>query len=229
MRMRLEGSMGSKAKFSQRIDVPGTADTPENLQGGVLLVFPPGFGPTLSPGLDASAQALERQKLSRPRGRITARQVDRGPEVPQLLKWLERAGFPVAQEAARFSIFTWPQRWEADRPLDRRVLKAAAADAARLAEEVKKRRPLLLFFVSAQLLDAANLPEVLEALEPVLVHPAEPVRRITDLRLRVTAQRWVKALCFGLPMPRKTFTPETEETIAAGIAAIFRREELLPS
>ena len=68
--------MGSKAKFSQRIDVPGTADTPENLQGGVLLVFPPGFGPTLSPGLDASAQALERQKLSRPRGRITARQVD---------------------------------------------------------------------------------------------------------------------------------------------------------
>ena len=42
--------MGSKAKFSQRIDVPGTADTPENLQGGVLLVFPPGFGPTLSPG-----------------------------------------------------------------------------------------------------------------------------------------------------------------------------------
>ena len=37
--------MGSKAKFSQRIDVPGTADTPENLQGGVLLVFPPGFGP----------------------------------------------------------------------------------------------------------------------------------------------------------------------------------------
>ena len=114
--------------------------------------------------------------------------MDRGPEVPQLLKWLERAGFPVAQEAARFSIFTWPQRWEADRPLDRRVLKAAAADAARLA-----------------------------------------VRRITDLRLRVTAQRWVKALCFGLPMPRKTFTPETEETIAAGIAAIFRREELLPS
>ena len=111
--------MGSKAKFSQRIDVPGTADTPENLQGGVLLVFPPGFGPTLSPGLDASAQALERQKLSRPRGRITARQVDRGPEVPQLLKWLERAGFPVAQEAARFSIFTWPQRWEADRPLVR--------------------------------------------------------------------------------------------------------------
>ena len=99
----------------------------------------------------------------------------------------------------------------------------------RLAEEVKKRRPLLLFFVSAQLLDAANLPEVLEALEPVLAHPAEPVRRITDLRLRVTAQRWVKALCFGLPMPRKTFTPETEETIAAGIAAIFRREELLPS
>ena len=207
--------MGSKAKFSQRIDVPGTADTPENLQGGVLLVFPPGFGPTLSPGLDASAQALERQKLSRPRGRITARQVDRGPEVPQLLKWLERAGFPVAQDAARFSIFTWPQRWE--------------ADAARLAEEVKKRRPLLLIFVSAQLLDAANLPEVLEALEPVLAHPAEPVRRITDLRLRVTAQRWVKALCFGLPMPRKTFTPETEETIAAGIAAIFRREELLPS
>lgn len=129
--------MGSKAKFSQRIDVPGTADTPENLQGGVLLVFPPGFGPTLSPGLDASAQALERQKLSRPRGRITARQVDRGPEVPQLLKWLERAGFPVAQDAARFSIFTWPQHWEADRPLDRRVLKAAAADAARLAEEVK--------------------------------------------------------------------------------------------
>lgn len=117
MRMRLEGSMGSKAKFSQRIDVPGTADTPENLQGGVLLVFPPGFGPTLSPGLDASAQALERQKLSRPRGRITARQVDRGPEVPQLLKWLERAGFPVAQDAARFSIFTWPQHWEADRPL----------------------------------------------------------------------------------------------------------------
>ena len=192
--------MGSKAKFSQRIDVPGTADTPENLQGGVLLVFPPGFGPTLSPGLDASAQALERQKLSRPRGRITARQVDRGPEVPQLLKWLERAGFPVAQDAARFSIFTWPQRWEAD-------------------------RPLLLFFVSAQLLDAANLPEVLKALEPVLAHPAEPVRRITDLRLRVTAQRWVKALCFGLPMPRKTFTPKTEETIAAGIAAIFRREE----
>lgn len=69
---------------------------------------------------------------------------------------------------------------------------------------------------------------MLEALEPVLAHPAEPVRRITDLRLRVTAQRWVKALCFGLPMPRKTFTPETEETIAAGIAAIFRREELLP-
>ena len=113
--------------------------------------------------------------------------------------------------------------------MDRGVLKAPAADAARLAEEVKKRRPLLLFFVSAQLLDAANLPEVLEALEPVLAHPAEPVRRITDLRLRVTAQRWVKALCFGLPMPRKTFTPETEETIAAGIAAIFRREELLPS
>ena len=54
MRMRLEGLMGSKAKFSQRIDVPGTADTPENLQGGVLLVFPPGFGPTLSPGLGGS-------------------------------------------------------------------------------------------------------------------------------------------------------------------------------
>ena len=92
-------------------------------------------------------------------------------------------------------------------------VNATRAFAALLAEEVKKRRPLLLFFVSAQLLDAANLPEVLEALEPVLAHPAEPVRRITDLRLRVTAQRWVKALCFGLPMPRKTFTPETEETI----------------
>ena len=53
------------------------------------------------------------------------------------------------------------------------MLKAAAADAARLAEEVKKRRPLLLFFVSAQLLDAANLPEVLEALEPVLADASE--------------------------------------------------------
>ena len=103
MRMRLEGLMGSKAKFSQRIDVPGTADTPENLQGGVLLVFPPGFGPTLSPGLDASAQALERQKLSRPRGRITARQVDRGPEVPQLLK---RRGSPKKSKSVGRSFFS---------------------------------------------------------------------------------------------------------------------------
>ena len=148
MRMRLEGSMGSKAKFSQRIDVPGTADTPENLQGGGLLVFPPGFGPTLSPGLDASAQALERQKLSRPRGRITARQVDRGPEVPQLLKWLERAGFPVAQDAARFSIFTWPQHWEADRPLDRRVLKAAGAEGGPLFPAIVSAAPPFLCFRS---------------------------------------------------------------------------------
>lgn len=115
MRMRLEGQWVQRLSFLNGLMYRGTADTPENLQGGVLLVFPPGFGPTLSPGLDASAQALERQKLSRPRGRITARQVDRGPEVPQLLKWLERAGFPVAQDAARFSIFTWPQHWEADR------------------------------------------------------------------------------------------------------------------
>lgn len=224
----------------RRANVPGTADTPENLQGGVLIVVPPELGPEITelPELPSAAADAEsgsdpaesfesrRAQIERPRGVITAARVNRGPEIGQLLRWLEAAGFPAAESARRFAVFTWPERW-AGAPHDRRAMKRAAEEAGRLWAEIARRSPLIVIFVSAQLLDAANLPEVLPGVAQTLGAPLEPVRRLSDIRLRVTAQRWQKALCLGVPVPRKTFSAAAEEAIAAALRSAFVREGFL--
>ncbi|WP_295480509.1 hypothetical protein [uncultured Sutterella sp.] len=212
-----------------RVNAPGTADAPENLSGGVLIVMPPGFGPevdesTLPAGGEARAAALER--ITRARGVVTAARVDRGECIPQALRWLAAAGFPVQKSAKRFSIFTWPEHWDG-RPRDRHVVRDAVREGGRLAEELLRRRPLLVLFLSSQLLDAANDPEMIGRLAPALGRPLEPAFRLSSGRLRILGQRWERTLMAGVPLPRRTHRADLNDEVARALRLLFEREELL--
>ena len=212
-----------------KLNAPGTADAPENLARGVLIVMPPGFGPELNdaelpPEGEARRALLE--KLMRPWGVITASRIDRGFAVSETLRWLAAAGFPVEAEAKRFSIFTWPAAWDG-RARDGHVARDAVREAGRLRDEFQKRSPLIAVFLSSQLLDAANDPAVREFLAPVAGHPLEPAFRLSGERLRILGQRWEKTLMIGLPVPRKSMRPGFPEEAARAIRTLFVREEFL--
>lgn len=209
----------------RRANAPGTADTPENLASGILIVLPPGFGPAVPEALEGEAALAAVAELERPRGLITAPRVDRGPEIPRLLRWLEAAGLPVGAHSRRFSVFTWPERWDGPQ-LDRRLIGAAAGDASRLGAELGRRRPMLVFFLSAQLLDALNEPEVEPFASAALGRALEPPHRLSGMRLRVSAQRRERALCAGLPLPRRTLSDGVEREIVECLRRLFLREGL---
>ena len=146
-----------------KLNAPGTADAPENLARGVLIVMPPGFGPEIDDA-ELPPEGEERraflEKIMRPRGVITAPRIDRGHAVAETLRWLSAAGFPVESQAKRFSILTWPAVWDG-RARDGHVVRDAVSEAERLRDEFAKRTPLIAVFLSSQLLDAANDPRAL--------------------------------------------------------------------
>lgn len=212
-----------------RVNAPGTADAPENLSGGVLIVMPPGFGPEVDEAAlpaDPAARAAALERITRARGVVTALRVDRGACIPQALRWLAAAGFPVQKSAKRFSIFTWPEHWDG-RPRDRHVVREAVLEGGRFAQELHLRRPLLVLFLSSQLLDAANDPAVIERLLPAVGRPLEPAFRLSSERLRILGQRWERTLMAGLPLPRRTHRPGFNDEVARALRALFTREALL--
>ncbi|MDO5531304.1 hypothetical protein [Sutterella sp.] len=212
-----------------RVNVPGTADTPGNLKGGVLIVLPPAFGPIVNEDdLPPEPKAREAflARMTRKRGLITAARIDRGPEIQQALRWLAAAGFPVAEQAERFSILNWPTVWDG-RPRDAHVIREAVTEGKRLVDVIEKRRPILVVFLSSQLLEAANDPALIERLASSIGLPLQPACRLSDMRLRILGQRWKRALMVGLPMPRRTMSMAQSEEISSSLRKFFAREGLL--
>ena len=203
-----------------KLNAPGTADAPENLARGVLIVMPPGFGPEIDDA-ELPPEGEERraflEKIMRPRGVITAPRIDRGHAVAETLRWLSAAGFPVESQAKRFSILTRPAVWDG-RARDGHVVRDA---------EFAKRTPLIAVFLSSQLLDAANDPAVRELLAPFTGRPLEPAFRLSGERLRILGQRWEKTLMIGLPVPRRSMRPGFPEEAARAVRTLFVREEFL--
>lgn len=212
-----------------KLNAPGTADAPENLARGVLIVMPPGFGPEINdeelPPEGAEREALIK-KIMRPRGVVTAPRIDRGYAVEETLRWLCAAGFPVQSESRRFSIFTWPAVWDG-RARDGHVVRDAIAEGERLGGEFEKRTPLIAVFLSSQLLDAANDPSVKALLAPSAGAPLEPPFRLSGERLRMLGQRWEKTLMIALPIPRRSMRPGFSEEVARSVRALFVREDFL--
>ncbi|WP_297610240.1 hypothetical protein [uncultured Sutterella sp.] len=212
-----------------KLNAPGTADAPENLARGVLIVMPPGFGPELDDAElppEGEARRAFLDKIMRPRGVITAPRIDRGYAVAEALRWLSAAGFPVESQARRFSIFTWPEIWDG-RARDGHVVRDAVSEAERLRDEFEKRTPLIAVFLSSQLLDAANDPIVRELLGASAGRPLEPAFRLSGERLRILGQRWEKTLMIGLPVPRRSMRPGFPEEAARAVRTLFVREEFL--
>lgn len=194
-----------------RLNPPAAADTPENLSGGVLLVLLPGFGPE-DGGRDPAA-------LTRPRGLLTSAQIDRGPYVPRVLKWLAAAGLDLRSAAPRLQLAVWPEAFEG-RPHGPQCVKALVRQSDAFLKTVAERRPRLLVFVSCYLHDAACAPELDGPLTAALGRAIEPPRRLCASRLRVQIQRRERALILALPVPTANATPAFE----AELTAALRRE-----
>lgn len=197
---------------------PGTAETPENASGGVLIAALPGTGPALPA---ASADAADRMaQLARPRGLITATQVDRGPAVRRALGWLSAAGLDVQAHSRCFSLVTWPEILP-ETARGARMAAHLAREGAGFIEACAARRPRLIVLLSTVMLDAINAPEMRASLHPVFGEPLAPPRRIADTRLRVLAQRWPGVLMLGLPVSSAQATPQAEQRIIEALRPFF--------
>lgn len=201
----------SKMKKVDRWNTPGTADTPDNADGGVLIVLPPGWGPEKRPG----------EEEPKARGLITSAQIDRGPLVPICLHWLERAGLPVRRNVRSFSVAVWPKM-----PLEnvrgpQMVPKLVAAGEDVLAE-CRRRHPRLVIFLSCYLFDAFRDTALADEVSDIFGAELEKTRRLTRRRLRAEVVRYERALVLGLPLPSQNTTSVIVEDLVEGLTSLFR-------
>lgn len=223
--------MGRRAELP-RLDVPATADTPENMSGGCLIVAPPGCGP-LCPEVESDMAQDEREALperlahlTRARGVITATQIDRGPAVRRVLHWLEAAGINVQAESRSFALMTWPKiqhqkPWEGCRLRGAELVRAMEAQIAQFGAVCAARRPKLVVLLTPAMADAINTTCALETLRESLGVPQSPPRRLTDQRDRALVQRWPGMLLLALPVMSPHMTPEAEAEVAASLKTLF--------
>lgn len=218
-----------------RVNVPGTTETPENADRGVLIVALPGMGPERPPEPEGVDPADWTALLERPRGLITATQVDRGPYVRRALAWLTAAGLDVYGTSRHFALMTWPGP-ETDgagsgdsprRSLPREAKGARLAPwlAARADDFINvsaRRRPQLVVFLSTAMLNATILPTLEARVTDIYGEALTPPCRVTDTRLAALAQRRREALFLALPVASSQATPDFERALAEGLGRLLR-------
>ena len=160
----------------------------------------------------------------RPRGLLTSAQIDRGPYVPRVLKWLAAAGLDLRSAAPRLQLAVWPEAFEG-RPHGPQCVKALVRQSDAFLKTVAERRPRLLVFVSCYLHDAACAPELDGPLTAALGRAIEPPRRLCASRLRVQIQRRERALILALPVPTANSRPNSRRRCGANVE---RSQAVLP-
>lgn len=222
-----------------RVNPPGTAETPENASGGVLIVALPGMGPERPPEPEGVDPESWTEMLERPRGLITATQVDRGPYVRRALAWLSSAGFDVNAASRHFAVMTWPgpsedvcqdssahnASWRRMVPPEAkgaRLPRWLAANAQGFLEVSARRRPKLVVFLSGAMLEATESPELASSVTDIYGPPQTPPCRLTDTRLAVWAQRRREALFLALPVSAAQATPAFEAALTEGLGRLLR-------
>ena len=191
-----------------RLNPPAAADTPENRSGGILLVLQPGYGP--------DPDGRDPVQLVRPRGLLTSAQIDRGPLLPRVLRWLAEAGLNLRTAAPALQLTVWPERFEGE-PYAAQRIKALAVQSGDFLDTVARRRPRLIVFVSAYLHDALLEPGVSARFAETVGRACEPPRRLTTGRLRARIQRWEKAIVISVPVPCLSVTPAFETELTAAL------------
>lgn len=194
----------------ERWNTPGTADTPENTEGGVLIVMPPAWGPEKRDG----------DKEPKARGLITSGHIDRGPGIPECLRWLERSGLDVRAEARAFSVLVWPSV-----PIEKahgpQTVPKLIEEKALFLDECRRRRPQILIFLSCYLYDAFRSPEMAADVSDIFGLTVEKTHRLTATRLRAEAMRTERAIVFGLPLPSRNTTPAFADALVRGLSPVI--------
>ncbi len=193
----------------ERWNTPGTADTPENTDGGILIVMPPGWGP----------EKHEGEKEPKARGLIVSAQIDRGPVIPECLRWLERSGLDVRETAKAFSVLVWPSEPIRNAHGPQTVPKLVE-NRAMFIDECRRRRPRILIFLSCYLYDAFRDAGMADDVREVFGHELEKSHRLTSTRLRAEAMRVEKAIVLGLPLPSRNTTPAFVDALVKGLSPI---------
>ena len=194
----------------ERWNTPGTADTPQNTEGGVLIVVPPAWGP----------EKREGDKEPRARGLIVSGQIDRGPVIPECLRWLERSGFDVREEARAFSVLVWPET-----PFEKahgpQIVPKLIEEKARFFDECRRRRPQIVICLSCYFYDALSSPEMATDVREAFGRVVEKTHRLTATRLRAEALRYERAILLGLPLPSRNTTPAFVDALVKGLAPVI--------
>ena len=194
----------------ERWNTPGTADPPQNTEGGILIVMPPAWGPEKRPG----------EKEPKARGLIVSGQIDRGPVIPECLRWLERAGLDAREEARAFSVLVWPPV-----PFDNahgpQTVPKLVEERATFVDECRRRRPQILIFLSCYLYDAFRDPGRAIEVRDIFGREIEKTHRLTATRLRAEAMRYERAIVLGLPLPSRNTTPAFADALVEGLAPMM--------
>ena len=134
-------------KTEGRFNPPLTMETLENARGGIAIVLLPGYGPH-SPDPEGG----------RARGLVTSYQVDRGPVVRDVLKWLSDGGLDLRRHASSFRLVIWPEAWEKTLHGPQMVPELVKCSDA-FVQVMTAVQPRLVVLVSCYLHDALDHPE----------------------------------------------------------------------
>lgn len=193
-----------------RWNTPGTGETADNAEGGILIVMPPAWGPEKHGEVPPKA-----------RGLITSAQIDRGPVIPELLRWLEHSGIDIREHARMFSILVWPSERFADCRGPQTVARLIEEKEFFLTE-CRRRTPQLIIFLSCYFFDAACDATVAADLRTVFGEEIEKPRRICSTRLRAELVRYEKTLILGLPLPGRNTASVFVDALTEGLSQIFK-------
>lgn len=182
-------------------------ETPENAGGGIAIVLLPGYGPH-SPDPESG----------RPRGLVTSYQVDRGPVVRDVLKWLSDGGLDLRRHASSFRLVIWPEAWEKTLHGPQMVPELVKCSDA-FVQVMTAVQPRLVVLVSCYLHDALDHPEMRTRLFSAFGKPLMPPARLCRTRLRAQVQCWERALVVSVPIPGTSTTHAFEEALTASLTS----------
>ena len=194
-------------KTEGRFNPPLTMETPENAGGGIAIVLLPGYGPH-SPDPESG----------RPRGLVTSSQVDRGPVVREVLKWLSDGGLDLRRHALSFRLVIWPASWEKSLHGPQMVPELVRCSDA-FVQEMTTVRPSKVVLVSCYLHDALDSPEMHARLFPAFGKPLTPPARLCRTRLRAQVQRWERTLVVSVPIPGTSTTHAFKQVLTASLTS----------
>ena len=190
--------------------IPEVLPTSENASDGILVVLFPGLGP---------------QSFGPRRGTLFDNSVDHGQTLERFCAWFDVWGIPVHRVRGSETAFEksfFAAEWPADPAVyagahGPQMVSKIAARTKELALVLQERRPRLVIFLSCYLWQAANHPDALEILKPIIGNPLETGRRITSERLAAYVQPWEKCTFLALPQPSKNTTERYVLSLAAGV------------